>query len=220
MRQIHKKTVPSWFEKWKSDFREENGRDPHYNDLDSTSRRKLRNVLSGEQGNICCYCMRRINGDVSHIEHFKPRETFPEDDLSYDNMFASCAGQIDEIILSNQHCDQRKNNWYNEKIPKPTEPDFEKCVSYRLNGEVKPYHDKNDMRYSLEKELIEKLGLNAPFLVRNRRTAIAKSEIMDDCEYSEDDWLEFIAYYDSMHDGNYEEYCATFIDIIRRECLG
>ena len=40
---------------------------------------------------------------------------------------------------------------------------------------------------------------------------------MDDCEYSKDDWLGFIAYYDSMHDGYYEEYCAALIDVIRRE---
>lgn len=219
MRQIHKNAAPIWFEDWKKTFVLMNGRNPHYLDLTDSLRIKLRGVIVQEQGNICCYCMRRINQKSSHIEHYKPRDLFQEEDLSYDNMFASCPGQPYEVNLLNQHCDSKKNNWYDERFPKPTDSEFEKCISYRINGFADPYHKIGDDRHSLEKEFIEKVGLNAPYLIRNRRQVIEKSEIMDEAEYSNDDWMDFISYYDKMHEGNYEEYCAVIIDIIRRECI-
>lgn len=68
---------------------------------------------------------------------------------------------------------------------------------------------------------MKNLGLNSEYLVRNRRMAIENSEIMDECadEYSIYEWESIVDYYDHMHNGDYEEYCVAFINIIIREFL-
>ena len=83
MKRISKSDSPEWFEEWKKKFEKENGRKPHYKGDFSTGsrnsanrRRKLREELLKEQGYICCYCMKRINLDSSHNEHFWPKEVF------------------------------------------------------------------------------------------------------------------------------------------------
>lgn len=215
MRRISKIIPPAWFEKWKDDYVVSNGKNACYEDMDSTTRRRLREYLAKEQGNICCYCMRRINLETSHIEHFKPRDKFPDAEMDYYNMFASCMGQENEAQYTKWHCDQKKNNWYNHLMPDPTSSDYEKCVDYNLKGETVPFHSNRDGRYTVEKNIIENLGLNAPFLVRNRRNAIMKSELYDDAEYDNDDWFEYIRYYDNVHEGQYEEYCNAIIMLMR-----
>lgn len=211
MRKINKMSSPDWFEKWKDDYKSSNGDDAGYEDLDNMTRRNLREQLISEQGKICCYCMRRINLNASHIEHFKPREKYKKLEMDYNNMFASCTGQENEAQYIKWHCDPRKDNWFDERMPELTTFDIEKCIKYQYSGRVVPYHEKNDSRHELEKIMIEKLGLNADYLVRNRRLAISKSELSDDVEYSDSDWSDFIRYYDNMHNGEYEEYCGMFI---------
>ncbi len=75
MKKIDKENSPEWFESWKQDFKNTNGRESHYkndfssNDSDGeTRRRRLRKQLVEEQGYICCYCMKRITLNASHIE--------------------------------------------------------------------------------------------------------------------------------------------------------
>ena len=59
-------------------------------------------ALLKEQGYICCYCMQRIYGEDSHIEHFVPRDIKNTDphsmrasdvELNYGNLFESCNGE-------------------------------------------------------------------------------------------------------------------------------
>ena len=219
MRRINKSVSPKWLETWKADFKVNNGRTPMYEDLDDDNRRMLRESLIDEQGQICCYCMRRIGLNSSHIEHFKPRAKYPEYTLEYKNLFASCEGQND-LQIETWHCDQKKEDWFNERIPSPVTEDFEKCVKYTISGKALPYYSKDSSRYALEKDLIAHLGLNAPYLVRNRKNAIYNSEICDDVEYSNEDWADFIDYYDKMHDGKFEEYCNVFISIMMEEMRG
>lgn len=93
MKKIDKEDSPKWFEKWKLDYLRINGREAHYKSdfsSDENRRRKLRESLIEEQGHICCYCMKKIFLDNSHIEHFWPKTFFPQIDLEYNNIFASC----------------------------------------------------------------------------------------------------------------------------------
>lgn len=77
MKKIDKEDSPEWFETWKRDFRITNGREARYkndfstDDLDGKTRRqRLRGQLIREQGCICCYCMKKVSLNSSHIEHF------------------------------------------------------------------------------------------------------------------------------------------------------
>ena len=115
MKRIDKGDSPGWFEVWKQNFKKVNGREAHYkndfssNDADGKTRRqKMRTRLMEEQGYICCYCMKRILLNNSHIEHFWPKTYFPQIDLEYDNMFASCDGE--RVILFDEHCGHKKIN--------------------------------------------------------------------------------------------------------------
>ena len=54
--------------------------------------------------------MKRISLDSSHIEHFWPKTFFPQIDLDYNNMFASCNG--DGIIGIDGHCGHKKEDWW------------------------------------------------------------------------------------------------------------
>lgn len=218
MRRIKKLNPPEWFVEWIKEYYMYHQDTVSYSDLPEKERRRLRGSLIKEQGYICCYCMKRIYTDSSHIEHFMPREKYKEYIFDYNNLFASCQGE-DSIYMSLWHCDQSKDNWVDENMPRLTDYDIEKTVHYKIDGSVEPYHKMNHQKYALEKLIIEKLGLNSPHLVRNRRNAIMQSEIYDDADYNESDWRSFIQYYDQMHNGMYEEYCGAFIDIIASVCL-
>lgn len=219
MRKIEKEDTPEWLDSWKEVFEKSSGNKPRYEDLDDQNRIKLRKLLVAEQGYICCYCMRRIGVNSSHIEHFRPRHGNPELELEYRNLFASCTGQEREPRFTLWHCDTKKEDWFNDNMPELTSDGIEKSILYKLDGTVTAYHKGGSFKNSVENEMIEHLGLMAPYLVRNRRLAIQSSELMEDLDYSSDDWAELIRYYDEKHDGMYEEYCGMFTQVIFRECL-
>ena len=134
-------------------------------------------------------------------------------------MFASCTGQENELRFTDWHCDVRKDDWFDEKMPLLTNTEIEKCVRYTLNGSVRPFHDIEDSRTSVEKAMIDHLGLTAPYLVRNRRKAIQESELMEENDFGTEDWEELLRFFDNKQKGKYEEYCGMFTQIISREYL-
>ena len=105
---------------------------------------------------------------------------------------------------------QREN-----RLPELTSEEIEKCLKYTMSGKVIPYHEKHDVRYEFEKLMIEQLGLNAPFLVRNRKSAIENSELCEEAYYEASDWQDLIRYYMEMHDGEYEEFCMMFVMLMK-----
>lgn len=133
MKKIDKEDSPEWFETWKRDFRITNGREARYkndfstDDLDGKTRRqRLRGQLIREQGCICCYCMKRVSLNSSHIEHFWPKTFFPQIDLEYKNMFASCNG--DGTTFLDEHCGHKKEDWWCEDMVPPTDAEVERIL--------------------------------------------------------------------------------------------
>lgn len=215
MRRIQKNESPSWFEKWKTDFELINGRKAGYkDDLPVAERRKLRQELLNEQGYICCYCMKRIDMNTSHLEHFWPKSVFENKDMDYDNMFASCEGEID----GGDHCGHKKDDWYDERMVIPTDNKIEGMFRYSLDGTIEPAHKDDQM--IIERKIIHEWGLDSFHLNRNRRLALEQSEIYDGYDYSENEVWDIIDYYDGKQNGKYIEYCNAIIDVIKRELLG
>ncbi|MBR1634143.1 MAG: hypothetical protein IJ682_03670 [Lachnospiraceae bacterium] len=100
-------------------------------------------------------------------------------------------------------------------MPELTSARIEKSFRYRIDGKVYPYHSSSDNRNEIECSMICHLGLNAPYLVRNRRLAFENTEIMDEDEYTEEEWWDIVEYYDTMDEnGKYVEYCNAIIDMI------
>ena len=222
MKRISKSDSPEWFEEWKKKFEKENGRKPHYKGDFSTGsrnsanrRRKLREELLKEQGYICCYCMKRINLDSSHNEHFWPKEVFRDRDMDYKNLFASCQGV--EILDEDKHCGHRKKNWWEDSMISPTHPDVEKMFRNSVSGEVHSVPEREES--VIIDQMISEFGLNNYALIRNRREAIEASEIFDEREddYSDKEIKDFIEYYSNKHEGQYIPYCQAIVDSLERQ---
>lgn len=209
---------PEWFEAWKADFEGANHRKPHYKDDFSTDdsegskrRIRLRGQLVREQGQICCYCMNRITDYASHIEHFLPKEKFRDIDLEYDNLLASCNGE-GGIIVSDEHCGHRKENWWREDMISPTDIEVEKVFKYTPDGRVHTVRGREAS--NIAQEMISNFGLDSYHLERNRRQAIENSEVFDEEAYTEEDIRSFIDYYSHMDDGAYVPYCKAIVDCL------
>lgn len=211
MKRIIKNNPPKWFEDWKRNFEHANGRKAAYKkDFPQNEIRKLRGDLLWEQGYICCYCMGRLHIDGSHVEHFRPKTRFPDEDMEYGNLLASCQGIAGEP--GKDHCGHRKEDWYSARMVSPVNPDIEQMFHYGLDGKV--YPSGRDEKRRGAKEMIDHLGLNSYYLVRNREKAIEESGFFDD-EYTEDEIRDMIDYYDHMDEGKYVPYCGAIVEAWR-----
>lgn len=218
MKRIDKQESPQWFEDWKKNFKIDNNRDAHYktdfstSDMDGTNRRReLRKYLVTEQGKICCYCMRRISIDSSHIEHFLPKESFPDEDLKYNNLFASCNGE-GTIMKEDEHCGHRKDNWWRADMLSPSDAEVEKAFRYFPNGKISSVRGRSTS--NIAQEMIHNLGLDSFHLERDRKQAIEASEVFDDEEYSEEEIRDFIEYYSNKNGETYVPYCKAIVDCL------
>lgn len=81
---------------------------PSWDGLRAPEKSELHEALLREQDFICCYCGMRINRETSHIEHLKPRTTYPELALEYSNLLASCQGESEEPPPEPVHCGHKK----------------------------------------------------------------------------------------------------------------
>lgn len=218
MKRIVKEMSPAWFENWKNNFKIANGREPHYkndfaaNDPDGINRRRdLRDALIKEQGGICCYCMKKIDVNSSHIEHFFPKEHFRDIDLSYDNLFASCNGEGSNVIYD-EYCGHRKGEWWRQDMLSPSDMEVEKVFKYLPNGKISSV--KGRTTSNIAQEMINNLGLDSFHLKRSRREAIEASEVFDDEEHSDDEIRDFIDYYSNKDNGAYVPFCKAIVDCL------
>lgn len=79
-----------------------------FDDMDSDVKEQLRTSLLKEQGHLCAYCMKRIEGtgDVK-IEHWEARTA--QNELQYSNLLAVCKGGEDGPSGA-RSCDTQKGN--------------------------------------------------------------------------------------------------------------
>jgi uncharacterized protein (TIGR02646 family) len=111
---------------------------PSWDNFAGPLRGETKQALLREQGWVCAYCGREIDAGGSHIEHFLPRSLFPERELDYANLFASCGPSGKKGAP--QICGDAKENW----VPTdpvnliPSHPDCEKRFRYDLGGAVNP----------------------------------------------------------------------------------
>ena len=162
MKHITKQAEPQAFIDWKATGTKT------FKDLHKTAlKQELKEALIEEQGAICCYCESTILLDNSHIEHFKPRETFPNDQLDYSNLLCSCQRQLSKG--EDRHCGNSKENWYDPNLlVSPLDTDCEKRFTYTKRGKIKAASKTDDAA----KETMNHLKLNIPKLNASRQKAI------------------------------------------------
>ncbi len=167
MRHFNKGQAPESFLKWTDKNSNKSWDD--FGIEASSIKNTLKKTLLEEQGYLCCYCECRVNNDNnSHIEHFKPRNLFPKERFSYNNLHISCTKQGDKI-----RCGHKKDNTFNNDIISPLEEDCASHFSYKLSGEI----EGKDKR---GKETIDTCNLNSKALIEMRKALIDTFIYYDD----------------------------------------
>jgi uncharacterized protein (TIGR02646 family) len=158
---------PQDFEKWKKKHKGVSWKDFTENPEYCSIKINLGAHLRISQGNICCYCERRINEYNSHIEHDKPKDSsqFPELMYDYNNLLASCNGNKEQTKHS---CGHKKQNWYNPERVSPLSENCEIRITYTAEGFIVP-KDKND---EIALETIHVLGLDNEKFIQLRSNVI------------------------------------------------
>ena len=157
MKHIEKQDEPQAFIDWKA-LADENWQ-PTYDNLSSDTKRAVKYALMAEQGNICCYCERRLTDDDSHIEHFMPQSDPAVDPLDFGNLLCSCQKQIKKG--EPRHCGNLKGDWFDrDLLVSPLTLDCENHFAFTGDGGIKSLTE-NDPSAN---ETIVRLGLGIPKL--------------------------------------------------------
>lgn len=188
-----------------------------YEDLVNNHRdiyEETRLSLADEQGYICCYCGRRINGfQGTQIEHLFPKKTeaYNKMQLDYEtNLLATCDGgkykrkQDPSIPKDQLFCDTKKDN---ETIPvTPLNPLCEEKFLYDQDGNVLGVSGDAEATIAI-------LNLNSPILKNMRKSAIENYTLLP----PEDWYTEYERLKHRNANGAYEEFCFVLQSYI--ECF-
>ena len=227
MKFIRKREEPSEYLRWKQQKSED--WQPNWENLrdgkDGSGlkpKSSLKKSLMEEQGYLCCYCGRRIDLSSSHIEHLKPRHSYPKLSLDYSNLLASCPGYSEEEALEHfqhgklpqEHCGHLKGSWYDEKLMvSPLEERCEISFRYTAFGEILAGSSLECKEASLE--TIKRLGLNASSLQRARRTVLEEIISFVD-ELSDEELLNLAQDLDKPDDeGKYVRFYSAIVYVLK-----
>ena len=140
---------------------------PHADYDNYADKETLRIALVTEQRGLCCYCLSRIRPEISamKIEHWRSRDTFPAEQLEYQNLLGSCPGGQGQPS-HRQHCDTKKGNARFSRNPANPAHGVERFIRYEGDGRIA----SSDLAFDVE--LNEVLNLNAAFLKNNRKAVL------------------------------------------------
>jgi uncharacterized protein (TIGR02646 family) len=143
---------------------------PTYGNLQNPQKRALHVSLLNEQGWVCCYCGRAISHKDSHIEHFRPQENYPELELSYQNLHASCIRDTPATKPPTPlHCGHVKGAGFDEALHiSPLNPECEVRFLYTSKGHIIP----SDVADSQATYMVELLRLDIKFLCNRREEEV------------------------------------------------
>lgn len=199
MKRVIKGTEPASFIEWKALANEEWS--PCYSILRNPEKQVLHQSLLREQGFVCCYCGNKIDLDTSHIEHFRPQNSFGHLDLEYTNLHASCQGETEEPKPA--HCGHSKGNRFSEAAyVSPLDEDCESQFRYTLIGQIE---SANANRPAMN--MIDILSLDISFL-NNRRKEKLEGIFDDDflADFSLEELEAIIQRYRHPRDGQYDAF--------------
>jgi uncharacterized protein (TIGR02646 family) len=183
-----------------------------YDNLRGSDKQAVHVSLVAEQGFVCCYCGARIGIEDSHIEHFRPQSLYPDLQLDYYNLLASCLRQ--PAAGDPRHCGVSKDDWYDEKLMvSPMIADCGEFFRYKENGEI--FASRDPMRVPAVTETIDKLNLNAYNLAESRKRAISAilAEPLSLAEIAK-----LIEKYGQMDDqGTYRPFCQAVLYCLQAE---
>jgi len=207
MRYIQKNnTEPASFTRWKGKASAD--WEPTFENMNSAVKKDIKSALKKEQLGLCCYCESKLRDDYSHIEHFRPQETYKWLSLDYGNMLCSCQSNLkkgDPI-----HCGNAKDNWFDESLTiSPLSRDCASHFRYTGDGHVYPA-DEHD---SAAIATIEHLKLDIRKLVDSRQEVI---NAFLDPKISDAEFKRFYdLYFRNLSAENPPEFISAIIDVFK-----
>jgi uncharacterized protein (TIGR02646 family) len=207
---IKKSEEPESFTVWKNLANED--WQPSWENFSKPQKTYVHDSLLQEQGFICCYCGRRINTDDSHLEHLKPRTTYPQSALEYTNILASC--QKDTVRKEPLHCGKIKDKWYDDNLMiSPLDVNCAEFFRYTDDGQI--LATNNSEKQLAAETTIDKLALNIDKLKNLRAKSIEPIlEIINTITEEERQNL-IIGFSETNSKGYYEEFCAAIIYLLK-----
>jgi uncharacterized protein (TIGR02646 family) len=207
---IKKSEEPESFTVWKNLANED--WQPSWENFSKPQKTYVRDSLLQEQGFICCYCGRRINTDDSHLEHLKPRTTYPQSALEYTNILASC--QKDTVRKEPLHCGKIKDKWYDDNLMiSPLDVNCAEFFRYTDDGQI--LATNNSEKQLAAETTIDKLALNIDKLKNLRAKSIEPIlEIINTITEEERQNL-ILGFSETNSKGYYEEFCAAIIYLLK-----
>lgn len=171
MKRITKNLEPDFFIEWKNNTISTwsaNPADWDWGELKNPEKDDLRKALLEEQGYICCYCNRGLEGILTKIEHFfaKKADKYPSKMFDYENILIACHGGEKDPRPRFLYCDSAKG----DKEPPPISPLQENCEDYfqfTTTGKIKAKGNHPDAVAT-----IKLLNLDNPKLNELRLAAI------------------------------------------------
>lgn len=134
----------------------------------SDIRQPVVDALWEAQRALCVYCGRRLNRNRPerfHIEHFRPRSSYPDLSLELVNLFLSCGGPEEKAGTPSETCGHAKEDRFDEADC--VEPEYPACAHrfrFLLSGEVAPLSEDD----AAAGTMIEMLNLNHRELRKDR----------------------------------------------------
>ncbi len=210
MKYIKKSEEPESFTVWKNLANED--WQPSWENFSKPQKTYVHDSLLQEQGFICCYCGRRINTDDSHLEHLKPRTTYPQSALEYTNILASC--QKDTVRKEPLHCGKIKDKWYDDNLMiSPLDVNCAEFFRYTDDGQI--LATNNSEKQLAAETTIDKLALNIDKLKNLRAKSIEPIlEIINTITEEERQNL-ILGFSETNSKGYYEEFCAAIIYLLK-----
>lgn len=143
-------------------------------------------ILVLEQEEYCPYCEKRIYDDEGHIEHIKPRDLYPKEFESYNNLIVSC----DE----KNSCGKYKGNNYSNNLINPVIDDPDEYFDYNIaSGEIIPKNnDESSKEYIRAIYTIKTLNLNSYELKEARKALI---DILNVYRENYDEYNSYLQYF-------------------------
>jgi uncharacterized protein (TIGR02646 family) len=215
VKHIRKEKEPRAFTDWKNLGNEE--WQPTYTALSDQPKSELHDALLREQGYICCYCQRGVTKDDSHIEHFRSQRHYPEQELDYTNLHASCQGIHDKSAPL--HCGHAKG-----QNPAPNTDDEGLIISpldrycegyFRFSGvgEILPSDEPDRKERALRTIAILQLD-NSRLTAQRRKAFDAVLSLIDGADFDIIE-AEIKNYQKRNAERRFEPFCAAIVYLLK-----
>ena len=183
MLKVNKEQEPDFLLGYKKKYAPKSWTDYNKDDI----RNKIKeNILVLEQEEYCPYCEKRIYAsDDGHIEHIKPRDSYPKEFQDYNNLLVSCNQK--------NSCGIYKKNKYDNKFINSVIDNPGNYFNYNIaNGEIIPKNnDESSNEYIRATYTINTLNLNCYELKEARKAFIDILEVYRENYVEYNEYLQF-----------------------------